>query len=85
MAKISGENARREQWFCLQGYFGSRSKPFCCPLGFDQFCPVLRQRTLRYMYIPAALFLALNKIASNLGGDMVEFMALSLKPVSSLR
>jgi hypothetical protein len=74
MAKISGENARREQWFCLQGHFGSRSKPFCCPLGFDQFCPLLRQRTLRYIYIPAVLFLALNKIASNLGGDIYEFV-----------
>jgi hypothetical protein len=27
---------------------------------------VLRQRTLRYIHIPAALFLSLNKIASNL-------------------
>jgi hypothetical protein len=74
MAQISDINSRREQWFCFQGYLCSRSKPFCCPLGFDQFCPLLRQRALKYIHIPAALFLALNKIASNLGGDIYEFV-----------
>jgi hypothetical protein len=42
--------------------------------GFDQFCPLRRQRTLKYIYIPAVLFLALNKIASNLDGDIYEFV-----------
>jgi hypothetical protein len=28
------------------------------------------QRALKYIHIPAALFLSLNKIASNLGGDI---------------
>jgi hypothetical protein len=42
--------------------------------GFDQFCPLLRQRALKYIHIPAAPFLALNKIASNLEGDIYEFM-----------
>jgi hypothetical protein len=66
MAIIEVQNGRREGSLPLQGYFGSQLQPFDCPLGFDQFCPVLRQRTLKYIYIPAALFLVLNKIASNL-------------------
>ncbi len=69
MAKVSDENASREQSFRFQVCFYSRALPFCCPLGFDQFCPALRQRTLKYNYIPAALYLALNKIASNLSRE----------------
>jgi hypothetical protein len=42
--------------------------------GFDQICPELRQRTLNYIYSPAALFLALNKFASNLSRDIYEFV-----------
>jgi hypothetical protein len=34
--------------------------------GFDQFCPILRWHSLRYVHIPALCRLALNKIASNL-------------------
>ncbi len=66
MAITSVQNARSEGLLPLQGRFGSRLQPFDRPFGFDQFCPALRQRTLKYIYIPAALFLALNKIASNL-------------------
>ena len=66
MAIIEVQNGRREGSLPLQGYFGSRLRPFDRPLGFDQFCPALRQRTLKYVYIPAALLLVLNKIASNL-------------------
>ena len=66
MAIIEVQNGRREGSLPLQGYFGSRLQPFVRPLGFDQFCPVLRQRALKYIYIPVALFLILNKIASNL-------------------
>ena len=69
MAMIEVQNGRREGSLPLQGYFGSRLKPFVRPLGFDQFCPVLRQRTLKYVYIPVVLFLALNKIASNLDAE----------------
>jgi hypothetical protein len=36
--------------------------------GFDPFCPWRRQKALRYVYIPAASFLALSKMASNLEG-----------------
>jgi hypothetical protein len=36
--------------------------------GFDPFCPWLRQNALRYIHIPAAFFLALSKMASNLEG-----------------
>jgi hypothetical protein len=46
-------------------YVGDQSH-FAVPSGFDQFCPVLRQRTLKYVHIPVVLFLSLNKIASNL-------------------
>ena len=66
MAIIEVQNGRREGSSPLQGCFGSRLQPFVRPLGFDQFCPVLRQRALKYIYIPVALFLILNKIASNL-------------------
>ncbi|MFM2411113.1 MAG: hypothetical protein RL481_1941, partial [Pseudomonadota bacterium] len=34
--------------------------------GFDPFCPWRRQKTLRYIDIPAVSFLALSKMASNL-------------------
>jgi len=43
--------------------------------GFDPFCPWLRQKALRYIYIPAASFLALSKMASNLDDDIYEFTA----------
>ncbi len=66
MAITSFQNARREGLLPLQGRFETRLQPFDRPIGFDQFCPVLRQRALKYIYMPAALFLALNKIASNL-------------------
>ena len=69
MAIIEVQNGRCEGSLPLQGYFGSRLQPFVRPLGFDQFCPVLRQRTLKYIYIPAVLFLVLNKIASNLDAE----------------
>jgi hypothetical protein len=42
--------------------------------GFDQICPELRQKHLKYVYIPAHFFLALNKFASNLSRDMYEFV-----------
>jgi hypothetical protein len=34
--------------------------------GFDPFCPWRRQKALRYVHIPAAFFLAMSKMASNL-------------------
>ena len=42
--------------------------------GFDQFCRIRRWQSLRYIYIPALCRLALNKIASNLGGAIYEFV-----------
>jgi hypothetical protein len=42
--------------------------------GFDQICPELRQKHLKYVYIPAHFFLALNKFASNLSRDIYEFV-----------
>jgi hypothetical protein len=66
MAMISKQNESRRQYICLQGHFVLRSQPFWRPLGFDQICPGFRQRTLNYIYNPAALFLTLNKFASNL-------------------
>ena len=74
MVMITKGNGRRRQHDCLQGHFTLLSRPFWRPLGFDQICPALRQRTLNYIYNPAALFLALNKFASNLDCDIYEFV-----------
>jgi hypothetical protein len=68
MAKISKENVRRRQLFCLQGHFVSISKPFWRPSDLTHFvhCYVgkARLRTTK----PALCRLALNKMASNLEG-----------------
>jgi len=65
MAKISKENVRRRQLFCLQGHFVSRSKPFWRPADLTHFvhCRVgkLGLRTTK----SGAHRLALNKMASN--------------------
>ena len=37
MAKIWEQNVRRRQLFCLQGHFGSRSKPFWRPKDLTHF------------------------------------------------
>jgi len=66
MAKISEENVRRGQSFCLQGYFASRSKPFWRPSDLTHIvhCHVgkARLRTTK----PALCRLALNNMDSNL-------------------
>jgi hypothetical protein len=56
MAKISQENVRRRQSFCLQGHFTLRSKPFWRPADLTHFvhCRVGK--------------LGLNKMASNREG-----------------
>ena len=68
MAKLSEQNVRRRQLFCLQGYFVSRAKPFRRPQDLNHFvhCCVgkARLRTTK----PSLCRLALNKIASNLDG-----------------
>ena len=68
MAKISKENVRRRQLFCLQGHFISRSKPFWRPSDLTHFvhCRVgkLGLRTTK----SGAYRLALNKMASNREG-----------------
>ncbi len=68
MAKISEENVRRRQLFCLQGHFAFRSKPFWRPsdLTHTVHCYVgkLGLRTTK----PGAYRLALNKMASNREG-----------------
>ena len=69
---ISSQNARREQLFCFQGYFWFEIKAILMSEGFDQFCPLPRQRTLKYIHIPAVLFLALNKIAANLSRGIIR-------------
>ena len=75
MAKISQQNVRRRQSFCLPGHFVSRSKPFWCPSDLTHFvhCYVgkLGLRTTK----PGAYRLALNKMASNLEGDICGFAA----------
>jgi hypothetical protein len=75
MAKISGQNACRQAvtlpasvfWFEIEANLASE--------GFDPFCPGLRQKALRYIYIPATSFLALCKMASNLDDDIYELTA----------
>jgi len=75
MAKISEENVRRRQLFCLQGYFALRSKPFWRPKDLTHFvhCRVgkARLRTTK----PTLCRLALNKMASNLDDDIYGFTA----------
>jgi len=70
MAKISDQIARHQAvilpvsaiWFEIEAILTSE--------GFDPFCPWLRQKALRYVYIPAASFLALSKMASNLASAL---------------
>ena len=66
MAKISEQNVRHRQLFCLQGRFAPRSKPFWRPTDLTHFvhCFVgtLGLRTTK----PVACRLALNKMVSNL-------------------
>jgi hypothetical protein len=69
MAKISKQNVRRRQSFCLQGHFALRSKPFWRPsdLTHTVHCRVgkARLRTTK----PALCRLALNSMASNREGE----------------
>jgi len=68
MAKISKENVRRGQSFCLQGHFALRSKPFWRPsdLTHTVHCHVgkLGLRITK----SCAYRLALNSMASNREG-----------------
>ena len=66
MAKISDQNARRQAVILPASVFWFEIKAILTSEGFDPFCPWLRQKALRYVYIPAASFLALSKMASNL-------------------
>ena len=73
MAKVSDQIARRQAailpasaiWFEIEAILTSE--------GFDPFCPWLRQKALRYIYIPAASFLTLSKMASNLASAFNRF------------
>ena len=75
MAMISEKNIRRRQSFCLQEYFASRSKPFRRPQDLIHFvhCCVgkARLRTTK----PPLCRLTVNKMASNLEGEIHEFTA----------
>jgi len=66
MAKISEQNARRQAVILPASVFWFDIKAILTSEGFDPFFPGLRQKDLRYIYIPAASFLALSKMASNL-------------------
>ena len=65
MAKISQQNVRRRQLFCLQGHFAVRSKPFWRPSDLTHF--------VHNCFGKARL--ALNKMASNLEGYICESTA----------
>jgi hypothetical protein len=66
MAKISDQNARRQAVTLPASVFWFEIEAILTSEGFDPFCPWPRQKALRYIYIPAASFLALCKMASNL-------------------
>ena len=68
MAKISEENVRRRQLFCLQGYFASRSKPFWRPSDLTHFVHCIVGKARLRTTKPALCRLTLNKMASNLEG-----------------
>jgi hypothetical protein len=42
MAKISKENVRRRQSFCLQGHFACEIEAILASFGFDPYCPLPR-------------------------------------------
>ena len=75
MAKISDQNARRQAVILPASVFWSEIEAILTSGGFDPFCTWLRQKALRYIYIPATSFLALSKMASNLDDDRYEFTA----------
>lgn len=75
MAKISEQNVRRRQLFCLQGCFASRSKPFWRPADLDHFAHCCVGKARLKTTKPALCRLALNKMASNLNDDIYEFAA----------
>jgi len=66
MAKISERNAGSQAVILPASGFCSDILAILASYGFDPFCPWRRQKALRYTYIPAASFLALSKMASNL-------------------
>jgi hypothetical protein len=66
MAKISEGNARSQAVVLPARAFRFEIEAILTSEGFDPFCPWLRQKALRYTHIPAASFLALSKMASNL-------------------
>lgn len=65
MAKISDQNARSQAVILPANIFWSEVKSILTSEGFDPFCPWLRLKALRYIYISAASFLSLGNIASN--------------------
>ncbi|MVZ96852.1 hypothetical protein EUU23_03925 [Sphingorhabdus sp. IMCC26285] len=75
MAKISDQNARSQAVILPASVFWFEIEAIMTSEGFDPFCPSLRQKALRYIHIPAASFLALNKIASNLDDNIYGFTA----------
>ncbi len=75
MAKISDQNARSLAVILPASVFWFEIKAILTSEGFDPFCPWQRQKALRYIYIPAASFLALSKMASNLVDNIYGFTA----------
>ena len=75
MAKISDQNARSQAAILPASVFWFEIEAILTSEGFDPFCSWLRQKALRYIYIPAASFLALSKMASNLVDNNSGFTA----------
>ena len=70
MAKISDRIARRQAAILPASAIRFEIEAILASEGFEPFCPWLRQKALRYVYIPAASFLALSKMASNLASAL---------------
>jgi hypothetical protein len=66
MAKISEQNARSQAVILPARAFCFEIEAILASFGFDPFGPCRCQKALRYIHIPAASFLALSQMASNL-------------------
>jgi hypothetical protein len=73
MAKISEQNARGQAVILPASVFCFEIEAILTSFGFDRFRPLLRWRTLSYLYSPATRRLTLNESASNLEAALDRF------------
>jgi hypothetical protein len=75
LAKLSEGNGRSQAVILPARAFRVESEAILTSFGFDPFCPLLRWQAWKYRHIPIAGRLALNKMTSNLDGDIYRFTA----------